>query len=245
MRDQNIFRGRLMKKLLRIILDFIGIALLLDASFLAFIINFNFGIIITYALGLAFLLYGIYFEKINATTDRGLLKWLKYAVFTGSILTATLITFLAVYGNVDTVTYEDEHAVIVLGAGINGETPTLPLIHRLDKAVEYHSKNPGAVIVVSGGRGFQETITEALAMEQYLMMRGISREKIIKEEKATSTYENFVYSKELLNDHFSQKPYKAVIITNDFHIYRAHKIAEIVGLDCTKYHAKKIGTPFR
>lgn len=61
--------------------------------------------------------------------------------------------------------------MIVLGAGIRGEQVTLPLKMRLDKCNAYNKKNPEAFIVVTGGRGFQETITEAAAMEQYLIKK--------------------------------------------------------------------------
>ena len=83
-----------------------------------------------------------------------------------------LVSFIAVFGIVDNISY-NEDAVIVLGAGIRGDKVTLPLKMRLDKAIQYHSKNPEAVIVVTGGQGFQETVTEAYAMEKYLVENNI------------------------------------------------------------------------
>jgi uncharacterized SAM-binding protein YcdF (DUF218 family) len=125
----------------------------------------------------------------------------------------------------------------VLGAGIRGERVTHMLSYRLDKAAQYSENNPQAIIVVSGGQGPQEDITEALAMERYLIDKGIPKEKIIKEEVSTSTYENLLFSKELLDVLF-EEPYETVVITNDFHIYRATKIAEKIGLTASRYHAK-------
>ena len=225
-----------MKMIIKIVLLIIGAMLFLNATILALITNFNFGIIITLAFGLAFMLYGIYFDKINEITKVGVFKWVEYIVFAGCLFLICIITFIAIYGQIDTVTYKED-AVIVLGAGIRGETVTLPLAYRLDKAIEYVNKNPKSIIVVSGGQGFQEEISEALAMEKYLVNKGVSKEKIIREEQATSTYENFIYSKVILDKIFD-RPYKTALITNDFHIYRATQISKIVELDSTHYHAE-------
>ena len=115
-----------------------------------------------------------------------------------------------------------------MGAGIRGDKVTLPLKMRLDKAIEYHYKNPDALIVVTGGQGLQETVTEAYAMEKYLVQNGVNNNKILKEEKATSTFENMKYSKEILDNYFS-KDYSVVVITNNFHIFRGAVVAKKTG----------------
>jgi uncharacterized SAM-binding protein YcdF (DUF218 family) len=220
----------------KVVLMMTGLILVLNASVLFLIINFNVGLIITLAFGMFLVLYSAFYNQINSLTGKGLLKLCKYAVWLGVAFMSAVILFIATYGQIDTTDY-NEDAIIVLGAGIQGETVTLPLMYRLDMCVEYISKNPDAVIVVSGGQGFQEDITEALAMERYLVRKGVPREKILKEEKATSTYENFVFSKEILDEHF-KRPYKVVFITNDFHIYRASGIAKVAGLKSNHIHTK-------
>ncbi len=132
------------------------------------------------------------------------------------------------YGKADNVTYSED-AVIVLGAGIQGEELTDNLRHRLDMAIDYYTENQKAIIVVSGGQRPQEAITEALAMEQYLLSQGVPEAQIIKEEAATSARENFLYSKQILEDHF-EKPYCVAFITNDYHIWFTEFVA---------YHAPK------
>lgn len=102
----------------------------------------------------------------------------------GGILCVLFNMNMGVYGVRDTVTYE-EQAVIVLGAGIKGNQVSRTLQLRLDKTIEYAQKNPNALIVVSGGQGPQETVTEACAMEKYLLENGIRAERILKEEQAT------------------------------------------------------------
>ncbi len=227
-----------MNKIFRIVLVVIGSLLVIDACVMSIILNFNMGTVITFAYGFVILLYGIYLERINRATKAGLFKILKYAGYSVFIFTCILIAFLSIYGVNDNTAF-NEDAVLVLGAGIRGETPTLPLAYRLDKAVEYYHRNPKAVIVVSGGQGYQESISEALAMERYLVEKGIPQDRILKEDKSTSTYENFLYSKKVLDDYFLNKPYETVIITNDFHIYRANEIASITGLSSfTHLHAQ-------
>jgi uncharacterized SAM-binding protein YcdF (DUF218 family) len=130
-----------------------------------------------------------------------------------------------------------EVAVIVLGAGIRGEEVGRLLSYRLDNAALYSAKNPDAVIVVSGGQGPQEDIPEALAMERYLINKGVPVDRIIKEDKSVSTHENLVFSKKILDDLLGA-PYSVVVITNDFHTYRALRLAEEAGLSAVGYPAR-------
>lgn len=218
---------------MQFILFIIGAALFINGSFMALVSNFNLGVILTCLAGLFFLGWGIFYKKIREITKTGLWKIVKYIVIALVCIEAVLVGFIAVYGQSDNVNY-DEDAVIVLGAGIHGDRVTVPLAMRLNTAIEYHRRNPDAVIVVTGGQGYQETITEAEAMEKYLLARGVDPEKIIKEEKATSTNENMRFTKEILDKHFDGE-YKSVVITNNFHIYRGVSIAKLEGLD-NVYH---------
>jgi len=155
------------------------------------------------------------------------MKTLKIFIVCLICIEILLVGFIAIYGQNDNVNY-DEDVVVVLGAGINGDKVTLPLKMRLDKAVKYYEKNPEAIIVVTGGQGFQETVTEASAMEKYLAAKGIPKEKIIKEEKATSTNENMRFSKQILDGYFGDE-YSIVVVTNNFHIYRSVAISKNEG----------------
>ena len=213
-----------------VIFILIGLLLCANGVFLLLLSNINLGVLITVALGVAFAIYGAFYKKIN--TKSKIYKIAKIAFFVILICSVAIVSFIAVYGQYDNADY-NEDAVIVLGAGINGDKVTYPLKVRLDKAIEYHKLNPDAVIVVTGGQGFQETVTEAYAMEKYLVQNGVEASKIIKEEKATSTNENMRFSKKLLKEDS-----KVVVITNNFHIYRAVSIAKLEGLDnVTHIHA--------
>ena len=221
----KILSDNILTTCLRALLVLAGVSLLYNSLFMSTYSNFNIGLVLVAVIGLILLLYGFFFVQIRR------IKLLNYLVIVGFIMGCGLMGFIGAYGQKSTVTYEED-ALIVLGAAVRGEIPSYPLYARLEVAVAYHAKNPQAVIIVSGGQGYQEDITEALAMERHLLRRGVLPDKIIKEEQATSTYENFKYSKELLDAHFD-RPYQIAFVTSDFHIFRANRIAGYFGYKAT------------
>lgn len=126
-------------------------------------------------------------------------------------------------------------AVIVLGCQVRGETPSTMLAKRCDAALETLSEYPNAVCVVSGGKGNGENISEAEAMRRYLVERGIPESRIIAEDRSTSTRENIRLSAELLRERGIDR---AVIVTNEFHQYRADIYARNSGLTVGHHSAK-------
>lgn len=214
---------------MNIISIIIGAAVLLNGILLCAFSNFNMGVLLTLFAGIFFVLIGVFCEKMKQLCQKGIFKAIKIAVIFLMCAETALLGFLFVYGQSDNAG-DDEEAVVVLGAAVHGETISLPLKQRLDAAVKYHEKNPAAVIIVTGGQGFQESVTEAEAMQRYLVSRGISPEKIIKEEKATSTSENMKFSKEIADAYFGGG-YKVAVVTNNFHIYRSVCIAKKEGFE--------------
>ena len=198
--------------------------------------NLNLGVILVTIYGIITFCIGVFYSKLNNLTTIRAFRICKNVFVLLLCLEIALISFIAIYGFSDNVNY-NEDAVVVLGAGIRGDRVTLPLKMRLDKAIEYHYKNPDALIVVTGGQGLQETVTEAYAMEKYLVQNGVDNSKILKEEKATSTVENMKYSKAILDNYFSND-YSVVVITNNFHIFRGATIAKNTGFEnVTHMHA--------
>ena len=151
-------------------------------------------------------------------------------------LSAVLLLFLLVEGLLLSHGERDNSAlpadaVIVLGAGVNGETPSLMLQSRINAAAEYLNAHPDIPAVLSGGQGNGENITEAECMRRQLTAMGIGESRLLLEERSTSTAENFAFSKELLRQ-AGIDPETAVVavVTNDFHCFRAHLIAQREGL---------------
>lgn len=212
-----------MFKILRLSLLSLGIAILLNGLVLSFTTNFNIGNILTLLFGSFFLIFGIKFKILLKILPR----WIKGLIALFLVVSIGFSSFLMIFGLTDSTDYKED-AIIVLGAAVHGETPSLVLKDRLDKAAEYHKKNPAALIIVSGGKGPQESISEAAAMEKYLISKGVDESVIIKEDAATSTYENFVFSKKILDENFGSG-YKIAFISNEYHICRAKNISENAG----------------
>jgi len=189
---------------------------------------------ITVALGI----YWWFYDKFKK------MRWLTVTISVVFVSILGFSTFLAVYGRRSTADYTEDVA-IVLGGGIRqGEVrPTLQM--RLDQALAYHQRNPAAMILVTGGTGYGQEISEAEAMARYLIARGIPAEQILLEDAAHSTYTNMSFSQEILDKHFNE-PFRAAIITSDFHMFRSARFAQNVGIDATIYPAGTpwIGQPF-
>ena len=115
--------------------------------------------------------------------------------------------------------------LIILGAQLKPEGPSVVLRYRLDEAIKYLKVNRETIVIVSGGQGANEPISEAQGMYDYLVERGVDASRIIKEDKSTSTHENLKFSGEL----FDKTESEVVIVTNDFHVFRAEKLARAQG----------------
>ncbi len=115
--------------------------------------------------------------------------------------------------------------MIVLGAQWKNNGPSYVLKKRLDKALEYLQENPDTYVIVSGGQGSDEPVSEAQGMYEYLSAAGIEEERILLEDKSTSTYENLYNSSSLLD----KGKDRVVLVTNNFHVYRGEKLAEKMG----------------
>ncbi|UPA30215.1 YdcF family protein [Terrisporobacter glycolicus] len=119
--------------------------------------------------------------------------------------------------------------MIVLGAKVNKDGVSKTLKQRLDKAIEYYNENKHVNIIVSGGQGKDEVMSEAWAMKNYLVKNGVDEDNIILENKATTTLENIMFSKEIMDDLNLEN--KALIVTSDYHLFRSRFIASILGVE--------------
>ena len=114
---------------------------------------------------------------------------------------------------------------VILGAQWKDSGPSEVLRRRLDKALEYLESSPDTKVIVTGGQGGNESKPEAVGMREYLMQAGIGEERILVEDSSASTYENLVFSSEFLDPARD----RVVIVTNNFHVFRAMSIAKKQG----------------
>ncbi|MDR0167924.1 YdcF family protein [Bacillus paranthracis] len=124
--------------------------------------------------------------------------------------------------------------IIVLGSGlINDKVPPL-LASRINRAIEFYKKQEAVSsppkIIFSGGQGSDENISEAEAMQEYAVNNGIPLENTIKEDRSTTTYQNMLFSKEIIES-LKGTQYNCIFSTNNFHVFRAGLYAKIVGLN--------------
>ncbi len=126
--------------------------------------------------------------------------------------------------------------VVVLGCKVNGTAPSLMLEARLDAAYDFLVENPETTVIVSGGKGDDEQISEAQCMYDYLVDRGIPHDRIIMENKSASTYENLKFSKEIIEQKNLCRD--VTIITDGFHQLRADMIASELEINSYNVSAK-------
>ena len=111
--------------------------------------------------------------------------------------------------------------IIVLGAAVKGTRPSSALYNRIVTAAEYLHNNPDTVAVLSGGQGTGEDISEAECMRRELVRMGIDESRLILEDESTDTAENMDNSMALIGDKYES----IAVVTNNFHVYRALRLA--------------------
>ncbi|WIX99541.1 YdcF family protein [Amycolatopsis mongoliensis] len=184
--------------------------------------------LLSFLLGVGILvLEGLFFVPLG--------RWGSALVATAAVLGcyfgflfASLLGYSILYGRLRRRTGFD--AIIVLGCGLAGDRVTPLLAARLDRAIRlYDREATPPLLVVSGGRGPGETMSEAEAMDEYLRSRGIPADRIRREDRATTTGENLAYSAELLGD---VRPHRVLTVTSNYHVFR------------TAVECRRLGLPF-
>lgn len=153
--------------------------------------------------------------------------WFKGIV--AGIVCAGLVLFLVVEGLIlsqfDADASPGADYCIILGAQLKTSGPSEILRRRLDRAVEYLNANANTKVIVSGGQGSNEPAAEAVGMKEYLLNVGIAEDRIILEPLSGNTYENLTFSRQFIDSEDA----RVVVVTNNFHVFRAVKIAKKQG----------------
>lgn len=153
--------------------------------------------------------------------------WVRGAVL--AALAAGMVVFLVLGGRVlhgmKAAGSPGLDYVVVLGAQVKGDKPSRALKKRLDKALAYALENENTILILSGGQGSGEDITEAQCMAEYLTEKGISPKRLVLEERSTNTKENLEFSEELTGCGSE----RTGILSNNFHVYRAVRLAKKLG----------------
>ncbi|MGL5574532.1 MAG: YdcF family protein [Sarcina sp.] len=185
-------------------------------------------------VGLMFL--GIYYFDLEYENKRNkdiYLKWRGKILVLFSIIASF---FVIVNGAMWIIAMDKKidktNVVMVLGAGLEGDQVSPTLKTRLDGAIKYLKKTEGYdFILVSGGQGHDELISEAEAMKRYLVNAGVPNEQIVLEDKSTSTYENFKFSKDIIEKKTGKyiEDLNIKVFTNGFHCMRSYFLGKRLG----------------
>ena len=222
-------------KFLRILCLVVGGFLVLDTLIVRFLSNYNLGVILPAVLGAPLLLLGLFWPHMDA----GFWLFLRRFILVCYGLGCLFLLFLGslMLRAIDRGEHGDYDALIVLGAAVHGDRVTWVLSNRLDAAYDYAAAHPETVLVVSGGQGDGESVTEASAMARYLSQRGLDAGRILLEDRAESTAENFAFSKAIIDE--AVGPDAAIgFVTTRFHVFRAGRVARKEGIA-----ARGIGAP--
>ena len=121
--------------------------------------------------------------------------------------------------------------VVVLGAKVRPDGPSVSLQNRIDAACDYLNLHPEAVAIVSGGQGPDEPMTEAQCMYDGLVALGIDPSRIWMEDKATSTWENLQFSMALIEEKTGSRPQKLGVLSSEYHLFRASLFTKSCGAE--------------
>ena len=202
-----------------------------------------------FIIGAVLLLDGIFIDKLKTLSKKTpkLISILICAVMV--CCTAHFVWFESkvisyahynIAGKVNHSGLEYTDYVIVLGAKVNGEEPSLEFRNRLNAAYEHIKNHPTAKMILTGGMGSDEDIPESAAAKKYLMRKGLAEDRILTEDKSTSTTENFIYAKDILiKNNAKPNELRIVIVSSSFHLYRASLLAKAQGFENVSFLGSK------
>ena len=116
--------------------------------------------------------------------------------------------------------------VVVLGAKVNAAGPSVSLWDRICAAYEYGEEHPNTILILSGGQGTDEPITEAECMHRELCELGLDPRRLRIEDEATSTWENLKFSLDIIEEEFGFRPKKIGVLSSEYHLFRASLFAK-------------------
>ena len=196
-------------------------------------VNLNIGNATGLTMSVLLFLYGLLMPWVHGILFRWrahkVLKWF----YRGILSVMALIVLLVIIESSCMIVAANKEpvpgaTVVVLGCRVYGERASLSMAERLNAAYEYLTKHPESKCILSGGQGDGENISEAECMYRYLVSKGVDASRLYKEEASTTTRENLLFSKRLIEEH-SLNPVVA-IATSEYHMYRAGMVANALDI---------------
>src|SRR6478752_920820 len=150
-----------------------------------------------------------------------------------SFLLVSYVIYAFVYSRITGLRRAD--FVVVLGAGLNDGDRVPPLLaSRLERARRVYQTLAGRrgtspVLIVSGGQGSDERVSEAEAMAGYLIGRGVPEDHVVREDQSRTTEENLTFSQAIMDR--SRPGYRCIIVTSNYHVFRTAIVARRLGVN--------------
>lgn len=174
-------------------------------------------------------------QKIEVPSYKGrrYQRWIRVLLV---LVAAGVLCFAALFGAVIYGSYDhiqgEPQVMVILGCQVKNNGPSQLLRDRLDEALNYLDDHPDLTVVVSGGQGPDEPSTEARAMADYLMKKGVEEDQILLEDQSHNTVQNFRYTAQLLEEQgYDLENTQVLVVSNGFHLTRARMLAERTGFE--------------
>jgi len=157
---------------------------------------------------------------------KNVLRIVKYLVLIGFLIMIFIEVDIIIFSFKSKPTASD--CIIVLGCQVKGTYPSPFLQARLNDGISLYKEGYGKYIIVSGGKGPGEDITEAMDMKNFLLGKGIDKNKIVMEDQSRNTMENLAFSKKVMES----KGFKtAVVVSNKYHLKRVSLMSKRLGMN--------------
>ncbi len=209
---------------------YIAAGLCLAASiFCGFVpVGYQMSALVFLALSVWLALFAL-FSRRNTRVSRTMRALLALAIVVGFplFLVAEIPVLRDARGSEDTTA----PWLIVCGAGVNGSTPSRSMTDRLEKTLEWMDENPGSAVILSGGQGPGEDLSEAQAMRGWLAARGVDTDRLLLEDKSSNSYENLVNSLALIQADGGDSAGKVAILSSEYHLHRLGWMAKKLGCE--------------
>ena len=179
------------------------------------------------------------------------MKWPVLAKWATRLFTVILVIGLLVVGTTEAIIIhasfgdprEQVDYMVVLGAKVNPDGPSVSLWDRICGAYTYLEEHPRTIAVLSGGQGSDEPITEAECMYRELVSLGIDPKRLWIEDEATSTWENLNFTLNLIEEKTGERPTKLGVLSSEYHLFRASLFAKACDVEFVGIPAKTSRLP--
>ena len=139
----------------------------------------------------------------------------------------------------------EPQVMVIFGCQVKPDGPSILLRDRLDTALDYLEDHPDMTVVVTGGKGDDEHMSEAQCMYNYLTEHGVNGENILMEDQARNTWQNANYTLDLLARNSYDITDDVILVSSGFHLARIEMLwdrARIARLPGETYNDQYVST---